>query len=141
MSKTRLFETLQSKHNIDRQIRLESRKFGSSKNPDSSNRKRKPLYAPATADSAKKKKTAAPVKLNSIDPIMLIPIGKKQTFKFTRPNGTMVQFNVESLVDYLIATGDFTDPETRIAFSDDDLANIDHVVSIPIQLRDRRMLS
>jgi hypothetical protein len=70
------------------------------------------------------------VKLNKIDPIMLEPIGKKsQCFKFVRPNGTVVRFNIESLVDYLLSAGDFFDPETRIPFSDTDLAEIDSIVS------------
>ena len=34
-------------------------------------------------------------------------------------------FNIETLVDFILATGDFTDPETRLPFSDDDLLQID----------------
>lgn len=57
---------------------------------------------------------------------MLTPIPNKSlTYKFTRPNGTMVRFVVESLIDYLISSGDFTDPETRLPFADDDLMQID----------------
>lgn len=74
--------------------------------------------------------TTAPKKvvLNRLDPIMLAPIGKKKTFKFSRPNGTIVQFNVETLVDYLLTSGDFHDPETRLPFSDDNLREIDTIV-------------
>jgi hypothetical protein len=39
-----------------------------------------------------------------------------------------VVFNVESLVDFILASGDFSDPETRIPFSDDDLRDIDETV-------------
>ena len=67
-------------------------------------------------------------KLNKIDPIMLSPISKKNTWKFLRPNGSAVQFNIESLVDYLLTTGDFADPETRIQFEDKDLKEIDATV-------------
>lgn len=42
--------------------------------------------------------------------------------------GSAVMFNVESLVDYILSTGDFTDPETRILFSEDDLVEIDETV-------------
>ena len=42
-----------------------------------------------------------------------------------RPNGSAVVFNIETLVDFILATGDFTDPETRLPFSDDDLQQID----------------
>lgn len=67
--------------------------------------------------------------MNKIDPIMLSPL-TKHTFKFVRSNGTCVLFNVESLVDYILATGDFSDPETRISFSDADLKQIDRIVRI-----------
>ena len=90
--------------------------------------------------------------LNEYDPIMLEPVDKKNTWKFIRPNGniqyqhlnyfdsscshllnfigTAVVFNIGSLVNYLITTGDFADPETRLCFSDNDLKNIDMIVSI-----------
>jgi hypothetical protein len=55
---------------------------------------------------------------------MYVPV-KKNAFKFTRPNGNCVAFNVESLVDYMLSCGDFCDPETRLPFSDDDLIQID----------------
>jgi hypothetical protein len=71
------------------------------------------------------------VKLNKIDPIMLVPIGKNKCFKFVRPNGTVIRFNIESLVDYLLSSGDFHDPETRLPFSDNDLNEIDAIVSFP----------
>jgi hypothetical protein len=35
---------------------------------------------------------------------------------------------VETLVDYILATGDFTDPETRLPFTDKDLKEIDELV-------------
>ncbi len=73
---------------------------------------------------------AKKVKLNTIDPIMMVPIGKKKCFKFVRPNGTIIRFNIESLVDYLLSSGDFNDPETRIPFSDADLTEIDAIVSV-----------
>lgn len=62
--------------------------------------------------------------INKIDPIMLEPV-KKNAFFFIRPNGTVVAFNIDSLVDYLLFTGEFNDPETRIPFSDKDLMKID----------------
>jgi hypothetical protein len=60
---------------------------------------------------------------------MFTPIDKKHVFKFSRPNGTVVRFNIESLVDYLLVSGDFNDPETRIQFSDENLKEIDAIVS------------
>ena len=61
---------------------------------------------------------------------MFCPIDKKNFFKFSRPNGTVVRFNIESLVDYLLISGDFNDPETRIQFTDENLKEIDAIVSI-----------
>lgn len=66
--------------------------------------------------------------MNTVDPIMFAPLGK-HTFKFTRPNGSCVVFNVDSLIDYLLSTGEFSDPETRIAFSDADLKTIDSIAT------------
>jgi len=63
-------------------------------------------------------------KVNTLDPIMFTAL-KKSVFKFYRPNDTYVAFNIDSLVDYLLSTGDFSDPETRIMFSDKDLSDID----------------
>eukprot|EP01031_Cornospumella_fuschlensis_P037181 gene37181-45127_t len=80
--------------------------------------------SPAAAHPSTPKKPT----LNTLDPIMLCPIYPKRTpFIFTRPNGTKVQFNVDTLVDYLVSTGDFTDPETRIPFQEADLKRIDEL--------------
>mmetsp|Transcript_16014 Transcript_16014/g.21168 ORF Transcript_16014/g.21168 Transcript_16014/m.21168 type:complete len:296 (+) Transcript_16014:147-1034(+) len=65
--------------------------------------------------------------LNKLDPIMFTKIGKYK-YKFVRPNGKVIQYNVESLVEYLLSTGDFHEPETRIRFSENDLRQIDEAV-------------
>jgi hypothetical protein len=62
-----------------------------------------------------------------LDPIMRIPIGQ-DCFTFVRPNGTRSRFNIESLIDYMLASGDFCDPESRLPFQDDDLREIDKIV-------------
>jgi hypothetical protein len=41
------------------------------------------------------------------------------------PVGVSVRFNVETLIDYMLATGDFADPETRVQFADAQLTDID----------------
>jgi len=46
-------------------------------------------------------------------------------FKYERPHGGVVAFNLEVLIDYILATGDFLDPETRQPFSDDALRDMD----------------
>lgn len=129
-----LFDTLKDRYNFDRLLRSERRNHSSGKCYGAKKR-RKPLYSAlaksrggSTPSHRSERHAENRVKLNDIDPIMMVPIGKAKTFVFTRPNGTQVQFLVDSLADYLLSTGDFTDPETRIPFSDEDLASIDRLV-------------
>lgn len=61
------------------------------------------------------------------DPILFEPIKKPQAFEFVRPNGSVALFNAGSLIDYMLSTGDFGDPETRIPFSDEDLETLDKI--------------
>ncbi len=125
LSKVDLFHQLQSGFNFERLMRAEIRRSceesKSLKRKRNSSNSDSPIHS-AEDDPIKK------CKLNRLDPIMLAPIGKKKTFKFSRPNGTQIQFNVDSLIDYLLTTGDFHDPETRIPFSDEDLRGIDNIV-------------
>ena len=67
--------------------------------------------------------------INKLDPIMLTSIKKKISWKYTRPNGNQVLFNLDSLIDFMHSTGDFTDPETRILFSDSELEEIDELAT------------
>jgi hypothetical protein len=142
MPKSVLYEKLTEKYNYDRLIRMEAR---ARKNPESKkSRKRSASFAeedekkngnttcsstssssdPQNSPSVKVKK----VKLNQFDPIMLVPIEKKKkTFKFHRPNGSCVQFNVATLIDYLLTSGDFHDPETRLPFTEEQLKEIDQL--------------
>jgi len=62
---------------------------------------------------------------------MLVPLPKKRhsVWRFERPGGSRVAFNVCTLADYLLATGDFLDPETRLPFSDENLKEIDAAVA------------
>lgn len=46
-------------------------------------------------------------------------------FDFVRSNGSVVVYNVDTLVQYILATGDFSEPETRIPFSEENLRQID----------------
>ncbi|KAG7400694.1 hypothetical protein PHYBOEH_004741 [Phytophthora boehmeriae] len=85
------------------------------------NKRKSPESGKTEAPRDKKK---AKVVINTLDPIMLAELGP-HTFEFVRSNGSVVVYNVESLVQYILATGDFSEPETRIPFSDDDLRRID----------------
>ena len=127
-----LFVKLQEQYDMDRLLRTEARR----EKIDTLRKQKKRKVEDAESSCAIKNTSTTvsnprpkKVKLNTIDPIMFEPIGNKKTcFKFARPNGTVVRFNIESLVDYLLASGDFNDPETRIPFSDTDLAEIDAIV-------------
>ncbi|KAM3573596.1 hypothetical protein VYU27_004442 [Nannochloropsis oceanica] len=48
-------------------------------------------------------------------------------FRFLRPNGSTVSYRVASLIDYLLATGKFEEPETRLPFTDTDLETLDRL--------------
>jgi hypothetical protein len=61
---------------------------------------------------------------------MFSPIQSKRSFKLLRNNGSVVAFNTDTLVDYIVATGDFTDPETRVPFTDSELEEIDKRVRL-----------
>jgi len=129
MSKSQLYNKLQEQYDLNRLMRLEARKekFLGSKKRD---REPKDKYS-STCSSTDVDKTNLPpkkkVKLNTIDPIMFTPIDKKNTFLYVRPNGSCVRFNIAFLVDYLLISGDFNDPETRIPFSDENLKEIDEI--------------
>ena len=143
LPKGTLFKKLKENYDIERLIRADSRDH---KN-DSNLRKRKfdendivdvALPTPTSSSSSSSSSGSAPstenrrskkrITLNKYDPIMFSPIDKKHVFKFSRPNGTVIRFNIESLVDYLLVSGDFSDPETRIPFSDEDLKEMDKIV-------------
>jgi hypothetical protein len=126
MSKATLFQSLKKQYNIERLQRVDKRnrkrKFSDESNIENSD---SVVIQESSSSSSRPKRST----LNKYDPIMLSPIGKKvPTFKFVRPNGTAVRFVLDSLVDYLVSSGDFYDPETRIPFSDEDLKQIDLLV-------------
>jgi len=62
-----------------------------------------------------------------LDPIMLVELGD-HVFSYRRPNGTSICYNADTLVDYILATGDFLEPESRIPFADADLRELDDIV-------------
>jgi len=70
------------------------------------------------------------------DPITLTRIKRDSlVFEYRRPDhdgnrsprSRTVSYRAESLIDYMLATGSFAEPETRLAFSDEDLARIDEL--------------
>jgi hypothetical protein len=135
MSKYELYKTLQERINIDRILRTETRnEFGSScsfrgkrhrqeeMNHVCNDRSNTELKKPKLSSTTSKRDTAYII--NKMDPIMFEPI-KANAFIFVRPNGSRVAFNVDTLIDYMMLTGDFNDPETRLPFSESDLKNID----------------
>jgi hypothetical protein len=151
MGKEALYNTLREKFDINRLLRAEERRNKISEY----NKKRKCSHESSSTDFPNSTPTnsssssgtvdspiaditsagtltrvkRARISLNKVDPIMFAPIEKKHIFKFSRPNGTVVRFNIGSLVDYLLSSGDFTDPETRIPFLDEHLKEIDTIVT------------
>ncbi|TDH69218.1 hypothetical protein CCR75_004400 [Bremia lactucae] len=89
-------------------------------------RKRKARENDSMEDSRSRKK--AKIVANTLDPILLTELGP-YTFELTRTNGVVIVYNVESLVQYILATGDFSEPETRIPFSDQELLQMDREAS------------
>lgn len=49
-------------------------------------------------------------------------------FKFIRPNGLVVRYNIATLAKFILTSGNFFEPETRIAFSDADLKRLDRQI-------------
>lgn len=69
---------------------------------------------------------------NRTDPISLDRITKRNAVVFNR-NGIAMAYDVRTLASYIFSSGDFSDPQTRLAFSVDDLTIIDKKVgSFPI---------
>jgi len=64
-----------------------------------------------------------------VDPITLQPFKTRNAFVFKRENGTEVKFDPIALAKYILSSGDFTDPLTRIRFKAKDLKRLDTVVS------------
>lgn len=66
------------------------------------------------------------IESEDVDPILLTKIRPGSVrYEFVRPNGTKQVFRAESLIDYMLATCKFHDPETRIEFTDDQLKELD----------------
>merc|ERR1740117_2048227 len=59
-----------------------------------------------------------------VDPITLEPFSE-HTFLFIPPRGRPIKYNLDSLVSYVIKTGDFRDPVTRLPFTLEDIKTID----------------
>ncbi|ETW08604.1 hypothetical protein H310_01148 [Aphanomyces invadans] len=124
LSKLELHQALQRQlHQVERaQARADSPK---SKGKDTKGRGTRRFW---WRKSKKKKGNATgkaePQMLNTLDPIMLTELGP-HTFHFVRPNGMVVVYNVDTLVQYILATGSFAEPETRIPFSDEVLKQLD----------------
>ena len=132
LSKSALFTKLKENYDFERVQRIENRRNRVNESLQSKKRAADELTASSSSSSADgdepKRKKSTRVS-NKLDPIMFTPIRKTKAFKCIRSNGVVVAFNVDTLVEYMISTGDFSDPETRVNFSDTELAEIDALVS------------
>eukprot|EP00613_Pedinella_sp_CCMP2098_P047247 CAMPEP_0171835970 /NCGR_PEP_ID=MMETSP0992-20121227/11295_1 /TAXON_ID=483369 /ORGANISM="non described non described, Strain CCMP2098" /LENGTH=508 /DNA_ID=CAMNT_0012451885 /DNA_START=349 /DNA_END=1875 /DNA_ORIENTATION=+ len=100
------------------------------------------LLAPSSSSSsASKLSTEKQPPL--VDPVMLTELGPHDPkWTFTRPNGQKVVYGALSLADYMLCSGDFTEPHTRVPFGDGDLSEIDALVALhskSVLLRQRRL--
>jgi hypothetical protein len=127
MPKSKLYHELSSRYNIGRLLRAEQRAV-----KKVSNEKKRQLEESENSSNHSSDKKLKSATLNEIDPIMLCKITKKKKFEFKKPNGTTSYFNVDSLIDYMISSGEFIDPQTRLPFNDDDLEAIDAKVRIKL---------
>jgi len=58
------------------------------------------------------------------DPVTLEPLGDHQ-FTFIHDNGTIAPYNLDTLIQYFLTSGDFREPVTRLLVTDDDLTRMD----------------
>ena len=49
-------------------------------------------------------------------------------FEFSRPNGTKVKYDARTLAQYIVSSGDFLEPVSRVRFSEKDLLRLDYTV-------------
>ena len=57
------------------------------------------------------------------------PVAPSRMFVFTRKNGSQAIFDAVVLVEYMLSSGDFSDPLTRTPFTKTDLENLDRKVA------------
>jgi len=68
------------------------------------------------------------VQSEDIDPIYLTKIRPESLrYEFVRDNGTKQLFRASSLIEYMLTTRNFHDPETRIPFTDEQLSALDEL--------------
>jgi hypothetical protein len=127
--KPRLYTLLKSHGNYERLVRKHNRH---SKRKSHSSKKGTNDGTESRSDSkTNEKRQRCLHNCDAVDPITFEALeGKNTVFQFTRPNGKVVQYNVKTLASYMLHTGNFCEPETRIAFSDDDLKRVDGMTSV-----------
>ena len=88
-----MFKKLQESFDLNRLQRAEARR--KSKSQLGSSKKRSvdhDAVVPVEAPRKKAKNQNEQEELNKLDPIMLMPVGKKNTWKFIRPNGNRTRY-------------------------------------------------
>lgn len=103
-----------------------------SRSPDKAHKCKREKYrdcqSPQSSQSLRSTQSSSDVSVQEeeLDPIMFQPL-QHPCFTFTRPNGTKISYNVYSLIDYILSTGDFREPGSRIPFSEEDLCSLDQL--------------
>jgi hypothetical protein len=93
--------------------------------PASPRSKRKAAESPRRERS----KQRASCEGEELDPITMDRIPSATRFTFVRPNGSSAAFNALALIDYMLASGDFSDPLSRVPFSAQDLQRLDDIAA------------
>lgn len=66
--------------------------------------------------------------LEDQDPILLTKIRSNSiTYTHLRKNGSTQKFRASSLIDYMLTSNHFSDPETCVAFTNEQLAELDRI--------------
>jgi hypothetical protein len=95
--------------------------------------------APVSPSGSKRKAAESPARergkhrtcgeAEEVDPITMDRIPSATRFTFVRPNGSRASFDALALVDYMLASGDFSDPLSRVPFSAQDLQRLDDIAA------------
>lgn len=129
LSKSALFDKLKKQYDFERLQRTENRRSRINEALLAKKRAAEEqvdaVMSSSSSDSAPPRKRVFLRATNKIDPIMFTPIKKTKSLKLQRSNGTVIAFNVDTLIDYMVSTGDFSDPETRVPFTESELSDVD----------------
>eukprot|EP00941_MAST-03F_sp_MAST-3F-sp1_P000283 g283.t1 len=139
MPKSSLYTKLQKQFGWKRLTRRERRLKNKKDLLTTCDSERNHEQSPSEILAPRKRKLALPIDRNvksprlspklideDIDPISLCKLGKNRFTCFQKDGVTKVtSFDPKNLIKYILSSGDFTNPTTRIEFTDSELARLD----------------